>query len=266
MSTRTLSIGPHTLVCHERGEGEPVVLLHSGGFSSRQWRKLSDALVATHRVIAPDMLGYGASSRWPEGAPFHFRDEVDALAVLLEGEPAAHFVGHSYGGLVALHVALAHPARVRSLALFEPVAFGALDADSDAELRASLDLVSVPYDGEPWLCAFVDWWNGKGAWLALAPEARATFMDVGWKLHQEVLSLVQDRTDGATYGRITVPTLLLGGERTPAAEKQVLARLGAALPNGTVRLFPDVGHMGPITHSAAINAAIVEHIVSLGAA
>jgi len=260
MSTRSIVIGGHSLVSHERGAGVPVVLLHSGGFSSRQWRRLGDALAATHRVIAPDLLGYGASSRWPQGTPFHFREDIAAVTALLDGEPPAHVVGHSYGGLLGLQLALAKPGAVRSLSLFEPVAFGVLDTEADAELRATLDLVTLSYDGEPWLCAFVDWWNGKGGWDAMAPEARASFEEVGWKLYQEVVSLVHDRTGSAAYGAITAPTLLLGGERTPAAEQTVLARLARALPASTLRHFPDVGHMGPITHPALINAAIIEHI------
>ncbi len=239
-----------------------MLLLHSGGFSSRQWRKLGDALAATHRVMAPDLLGYGASSRWPEGMPFHFREDVEALVALLEGLPAAHVVGHSYGGLLALQLALAQPAAVRSLALFEPVAFGTLDTPADAAARAALGPVNHPYDGERWLRDFVEWWNGKGAWDALADEARAAFLDVGWKLAQEVLSLIEDRTSAATYGRITVPTLLLGGARSPAAEQRVLERLLSVLPSAQLSFFADAGHMGPITHAAQVNAAIIEHLTA----
>ncbi len=100
---------------------DPVLLVHSGGFTSRQWRKLAERLAPTHRVLAPDLIGYGASGPWPVGEPFHFRQDVEALAALLarEGAPA-HVVGHSYGGFLALQLALAHPASVGSLALDEP--------------------------------------------------------------------------------------------------------------------------------------------------
>jgi pimeloyl-ACP methyl ester carboxylesterase len=236
----------------------PVLLIHSGGFSSRQWRRLGEALAPDHRVIAPDLLGYGEGRAWPDGAPFHFRQDVAALAALLD-EPT-HVVGHSYGGLLALQLALARPARIRSIALYEPVAFGILDEPADASARAELERIEPQYTGDPWLAQFVDWWNGPGAWAALAPETQASFRAVGWKLSQEVASLMADRTDRATYGSIGAPTLLLGGARSPAVERRVLDKLAAALPRATLEVFPDMGHMGPITHGARVNAAIAAHV------
>src|SRR6185503_15673402 len=211
--------------------------VHSGGFSARQWRKLSGLLASTHRVLAPDLLGYGDSSPWPLGAPFHLRQDLAALEALLDslGAPA-HWVGHSYGGLLALKLALSRPSQVRSLALFEPVAFGVLDEPADAEARASVLLVQDDYHADAqgaddvWLGTFVDWWNGPGAWKGLGDEARASFRAVGWKVFQEVLSIGADRTPPATFATITAPTLLLSGGRTPSTERRVVENLAAALP------------------------------------
>src|SRR5688500_4532898 len=109
----------------------PVLLVHSGGFTSRQWRKLAALLAPDRRVLAPDLIGYAADTRWPVGEPFHFRQDLEALAAVLADEPPAHVVGHSYGGFLALQLALIHPDRVRSLAVYEPVAFGILDEAVD---------------------------------------------------------------------------------------------------------------------------------------
>lgn len=266
MRTRHLAIGPHTLAVHESGDGAPVVLLHSSGFSSRQWRRLAEALAPSYRVVLPDLLGSGASSPWPDGEPFELGQDVAAVVALLDELPPAHLVGHSYGGLLALLAALRRPAAVRSLAVYEPVAFGALDAPADRPLRAEVTAVTGAYDGEPWLRGFVEWWNGPGAWAGLAPEARQAFLDVGWKLSQEVISLVADRTPLATYATIAAPALFLGGDRTPLAERTVVERLAGALPHAERVRFPDAGHMGPITHAAAVNAAIVAFLTRVNAA
>ncbi|HEY0477618.1 MAG TPA: alpha/beta hydrolase [Kofleriaceae bacterium] len=242
-----------------------ALLIHSGGFTSRQWRKLAQRLAPSHDVLAPDLIGYG-DNPWPPGKPFHFRQDVDRLAGLLDRP--ADVVGHSYGGLLALQLALARPDLVRSLALYEPVAFGVL-GDADADARAQLPRPGYQPDAagvdEAWLQGFVDWWNGPGAWAALAEPTRAAFRAVAWKVYQEVTSLSADTTDRARYATIGAPTLLLGGARTPMTEQRTLERLAEALPHARLELFPGMGHMGPITHADVVNDAIAGHLAASAA-
>jgi pimeloyl-ACP methyl ester carboxylesterase len=254
-----------------RGEGEPAVLLHSGGMSGRQWRKLGDALAPTHRVYTPDFLGSGENPPWPPDAPFHFHQDVEALGEVLAGiEGPVHLAGHSYGGLIALELARKAPAKVRSLAVYDPVAFGVLHGTQDREglddlSRASSNpLFSHPEQGgsESWFEAFVDYWNGPGSWSALKPAAREAFLRVGRKVYLEVSTLMEDRTPLPAYAAITAPSLLLHGEHTPASARRVVALLGTTIPRATVRPIPAAGHMGPITHAEAVNAAITQHFLA----
>jgi pimeloyl-ACP methyl ester carboxylesterase len=243
----------------------PVLLIHSSGFTSRQWRRLGEQLAPHHRVVAPDLIGYGAAARWPDGEPFHFRRDVAMLAELLT-EPT-HVVGHSYGGLLALQLALARPERVRRIAVYEPVTFGLLDEPEDAAVRETIaQLGQYRYTAgavdEGWLDRFVDWWQGPGAWGALAEETRRAFRDVAWKMSQEVATLSADRTSRARYAAIASPTLLLAGERTQPAELHVVHKLARTLPRATLQLLPGMGHMGPITHAAAVNAAIAAFLAA----
>jgi pimeloyl-ACP methyl ester carboxylesterase len=229
-----------------------ALLIHSGGFGGRQWRKLGEQLAPTHEVLAPDLLGYG-SEPWPAGKPFHFRQDVDRLAALLEGRQA-DVVGHSYGGFLALQLALAHPELVRRVAVYDPVAFNVLTPEERARgfvgVKAEYEL---PLD-EAWLAAFVDWWNEPGAWTKLPEPTRAAFRQVGWKLSQEVASLMADRE--SDYARLRAPVLVLGGGKSPEAERLTCERLARVLPDAELQIFDDLGHMGPIVDPERVNAAI----------
>jgi pimeloyl-ACP methyl ester carboxylesterase len=255
----------------DRGAGSPVVLLHSGGMSSRQWRSLSERLASSHRVLAPDFLGSGKNPPWPDDVPFGYGLDVAAVARVLDAlDGPVHLVGHSYGGLVALTLARTLPHRVRSLAVYDPVAFGVLHDTADPAGLADLERASsqpVFTDetlggGEAWMQSFVDFWNGPGAWRSLPASSREQFLRVGRKVFREVMSLMADRTGAAAYAAATAPTLLLSGERSPVSAQRVTEVLRGAMPHARREVIAGAGHMGPLTHSAAVEELIAQHIAA----
>lgn len=239
-----------------------VLLIHSGGFTSRQWRRLAERLAPRFDVLAPDLIGYGAEP-WPEGVPFHFEQDLEYLDSLVSGP--FHVVGHSYGGFLALKLALLRPQHVRSIAIYDPVAFGVLDEVEDAAEWRELARVRQTWEpdaggtDEAWLREFVEWWSGPGAWERLGEETRGSFRRLGWKVFQEVMTLAADRTSLTEYAAIDVPALIMGGATSPQAERRVVEKLGT-LPKATVRFVEGAGHMGPISHASVVNDAIDEHI------
>jgi pimeloyl-ACP methyl ester carboxylesterase len=253
----------------DAGEGQPVVFLHSSGMSGDQWRRTADVVGrAGFRTVVPHLLGSGKSTPWPEGAPFLYAFDVEVLGDLLArlGEPA-HLVGHSYGGLTALLGAIRDPSRVRSIAVYDPVAFGVLDRERDPDAFANLadlrfDGGTTPVEREAWLQSFVDWWGGEGSWAKLRDAARAEFLRVGWVAHEGARTLVGDRTPASAYASLAVPTLLMTGEHTPSAAGRVVARLGEIIPGARVERFEGAGHMGPLTHVAKLNELVVAHLTT----
>ncbi len=259
------------LFVDERGKGDPVVLLHSGGMSSRQWRALSEKLGASHHVLAPDFLGSGKNPPWPNDKAFAWTEDLDGVVeVLARLDRPAHVVGHSYGGLIALGLARLHSARVRSVAVYDPVAFGVLyDPPDETGLADLARAEEIPVftdqargGGEEWWEAFVGYWNGEGAWKNLPPASREQFLRVGRKVFLEVMSLMHDRTPAMAYAKVDVPALLLSGEHTPIAARRVTKILSETMPNAKLEIVAAAGHMGPLTHSAEVNRLVEEHVRS----
>jgi pimeloyl-ACP methyl ester carboxylesterase len=99
------------------GSGSPVVFIQGTGVHGAGWAPQTSALSAEYACLSFDHRGMGASQ--PVGARVTIEQLAhDALALMdVQGWSSAHIVGHSLGGLVSLHVALAARARVRSLSL-----------------------------------------------------------------------------------------------------------------------------------------------------
>src|SRR5512147_3273688 len=119
----TLSVGDRDSVAYEdTGRGPIVVLIHGSPGSARAWQPVARQLAARFRVISPNLPGYGASTRPPAGLPSDSGHAARLIEALLGGmEPPAVLAGHSYGGAVALLVALRGTVKPAALALFEPV-------------------------------------------------------------------------------------------------------------------------------------------------
>ncbi|MGE0788193.1 MAG: alpha/beta fold hydrolase [Sandaracinaceae bacterium] len=261
-----ITVGRHTMRAHERGSGEPVVLIHSTGMSSRQWRRTAEALEGDYRAILPDLIGYGESSRFAPGEYIHFTVDQLALQALIDEVGPCHLVGHSYGGFLALLAALQRPHGVKSVAVYEPVAFGVLRSTRDAEALATLDVASehenptTEDERERWLARFIEYWNGPGAWETLPAPLKQDMRDAAPKVIGEVTTLGEDRTPHTAYETLTIPTLLLGGADTTLAAKRVLDALERAIPKTTRHAIEGASHMGPLTHGAEVTARIVEHL------
>lgn len=253
----------------DQGSGPAVLLLHSSGLSSQQWRRLRTALESSHRVLAPDLIGYGRSASWAGAEPFQFGTDVavaEAVAAVASGP--IHVVGHSYGGFLALKVAAGGRVPLASLAMYDPVAFGVLYSAQDQE--GLQDLAVADANGSffapdlegtaAWCELFVDYWSGPGYWKRLPPPQQAAFASNSRKMFQEVRSLVQDRTPQSDYRHIRAPTLLLSGTRSPPAGRRVAAIVAETLPRARLEVLSGAGHMGPLTHAERVSDLIVQHI------
>ncbi|HJW25080.1 MAG TPA: alpha/beta fold hydrolase [Rhodocyclaceae bacterium] len=110
---------------HDEGSGSPVLLIHGSGpgvSAWANWRLVLPELSREHRVIAPDMVGFGFTER-PENFAYGLDAWVKHAVGMLDalGIDRADVVGNSFGGAIALALAIRHPERVRRLVLMGAV-------------------------------------------------------------------------------------------------------------------------------------------------
>lgn len=245
------------------GTGPTVVCLHSSGSSSAQWRALMEAAGRDYRFIAIDFYGHGRSADYT-GEGYCLQEEAEAVLRSLPPGVPMHLVGHSYGGAVALDLAVRHAARFASVTVFEPVLFGLLERDgADFGEITSVGLGIARSARENQVdraCSeFVDYWNGAGAWNRLPAVQQQRVRERIVPVGRHFEALFADPLPFEALRSLQLPMLVLSGERSPAPARTVCELLGA-LPDVRLEVLPGVGHMGPLTDSEIVNARIRAHL------
>lgn len=252
------------------------IFLHSTGTTPAMWANVPEAVFAGTSKLTPLHIGYSSKAPLARGTTVSGADEAAKIMTGLPAEGDVHLYGHSYGGVVALHLFAALGARVKSLFLYEPVMFGALmndGADLPEEAHAEMHRLreGAPWflddaergGGDAWMEVFIDYWNRPGTWRRLPDEQRAWTLGVGWKMYQEVRACFLEVTRFDAFPLSTVPTTIAMGERSPKASRAMAQGLVRANPGVRLVELAGAGHMAPITHAAKVGELMVEHAVRL---
>jgi (E)-2-((N-methylformamido)methylene)succinate hydrolase len=256
MTIRTLrrSSTLHGAAYVDAGEGEPVVLVHGVGLRLEAWAPQIESLASTHRVIAVDLPGHGASS--PIGPGSGLAAFVDWFVAVLDdlGLDAVNVAGHSMGALIAGGCAVTAPGRVRRVALLSAVHRRDRAASSAVRARAAeiaagkvdpIAPLSRWFDNE---CVGSEPYRLVKAWLAAVDiEAYAT----AYGAFAEGDVLYADRWPG-----VTCPALFLTGEHDPNSTPQMTLDLAAASPHGEACIIADHRHMVNMTAPDEVTAAL----------
>lgn len=240
----------------QEGAGPVALFIHGFPLDSTMWIEQLTDLSDSRRCIAPDLRGFGRSSP-VTGDSLSMAQLADDLAGVLDlvSEEKADVIGLSMGGYVAMAFAEVYPHRLRSLALVDTRS----GADS-AEGKAGRDAMADTLVSE-----------GRVA-IAQAMQSGLPAPDAPVKIQARIRSMVEacpyetivaalggmrDRPDRTAVLRsVAVPAAVIVGERdavTPPAESEAMI---TELPDASLHVIADAGHMSPIEQPIAVNAAL----------
>jgi len=248
----------------DEGEGTPLLFVHGFPLNRHTWSKQMEAFKASHRVIAPDLRGFGDSEA-TAGAVAMSQFAGDLLALLrVLGTGPVILAGHSMGGYVALAFANAHAEALRALVLVGTKA-GADTPEGAAARRATAE--KVRSDG---IGAVVEAMAPKML-SAGKPDASMAAAVRGFMEHGKpegvigaLLGMAGRPDAGAWLAEIRLPTLVIAGAEDiliPAAESSVLAN---AIPGAQLKLIPEAGHLVAFERAEEFNLALGDWLRASG--
>ena len=248
--------------------GDIVLLLHGSAGSGALWRRAAQALGPLYCCLTPDLIGYGKSAPWPKGVELTLGDESNALKPLLACcAETYHLVGYSYGGVVALQMALADPRRIRTLTLIEPVFFNALryTGETDAflqfaQLSATYEMALQSDNAESALRPFIDFWTGSGSWDRLPSATRAEMLKAADKIALDWRASFAFQPSRQQLAMLGSRTLLIRGTQSPGPMLQLVDALHALIPGSMRTVIDGASHLLPLTHGDTMTSTILSHL------
>jgi len=253
------------------GTGEPVLLLHGFGGSTYCWREVMPRLTEQYDVVAMDLNGFGYTQRPRRPDAYSYVGQSALVLGVMDALEfdSVHLVGHSYGGGLALHLAVNHPQRLRSLtlvaatppggtfpgqsltALFRPIILWYVETFTlkpgpirDA-LRSAVvddDLITAQVADEYLKRLRVEGFRDAFGGLTTARNRALT---------------------SAQLGAIAAPTLILWGEQDAFVPLSTGERLKTQMPRATFKAFPNVGHLSMVESPDAFTDELATFLKSL---
>lgn len=246
-----------------------VLALHDCGSDARQWRPVVNLAEPTWTWHLPDLLGHDTA--WPVGRLPRLSFEVCTLLERLALDEAAsvHVLGHGYGAVVALQMALQRPRQVRSLVLYEPLAFGVLAAAGQlkawSEARAAVDELDHWLDhGHPRRAARVitTLLFGRDLWLDWNEAEQARWAAQARLLQVQLQAVFAAQWNADLLGMLQLPVTLICGDHTATCLTAVCEVLAQRLPHAVLRRAHGADHRTPLAQPARVACAMLRALDS----
>ncbi len=257
----------------ERGAGSPIILLHGNGAMVDDWEAsgVIDGLAAEHRVVAFDRPGFGRTPR-PRTRIWTPKAQAALFAKAMRQLDLEHavIVGHSWGVLPALALALDHPELVSGLVLMSGVFYPEIRADILTSLPSA-----VPGPGDvmchtitPLVATATSPMQTKSVFRPAAVSDRfAGFpMDMSLRpgqmraqVKETVMLPVVTRRLSKRYGELNLPVTIVTGSGDELANPETQSkRLHQVIRNSRLVNLPGIGHMANYSALAAVLQAITD--------
>src|SRR3989344_4687460 len=242
MREQTLDIGGIPVHYKIAGEGPAILILHGWGSSSASWVKVQEMLAAKgYRVVVPDLPGFGKtpapSTIWGVEEYANFVNNfLDLLTLKVNKSQKFILVGHSFGGQTAIQFAVQHPEKLEKLVLIAAAGVRRTPGVFKKLVMGVAKLVSFLL----YLVPFEDLRNNIKNAMYMVIRRRDYIRTQGVMRDVFKKVITQDLT--AKFSKISVPTLLIWGDKdemTPVQDAYLMQEL---IPNSKLEIIEGAKH------------------------
>jgi 3-oxoadipate enol-lactonase len=247
------------------GAGHALLLMHAGIADNSMWDNQFKTFAMQYKVIRYDLRGFGKSSI-PAG---NFADHEDVYLLLKHlGITQAHIIGNSFGGLVTLDFALAHPEMVTSLVLVAPSVSGREESSTEV-LRFAEEEETLLERGD---LAGATELNVR-TWVVglrrtpdqVDPLVRQRIFDMQYHaftvpIPEEAEKLSLEPPAITRLSELHIPTLLMVGEYDIPDKHEIIKQLAREIPLARQVVIPDAAHIVNMEQPVAFNRIVLEFL------
>ena len=251
----------------ERGSGPAVVLVPGSCSTGAAWRPIIEEWRGRFRTVTTSLLGYGGTAERRTPGDTSILHEADIVeAVLRRAGRGVHLVGHSFGGLVALAVAIRGHAELASLTIIEAPAAGLLRVNGEHQhyraFRAMSDAYHAAFAGgnAEAIAVMIDFYGGVGTFASWPPRVRAYAVETTPANILDWASAYDFAPREAALAAVNRPALVLRGGTSHPAVQRANELVSASLRRAKLATIESAAHFMIATHPHEVGRLIARHI------
>ena len=244
---KEVDVGQFHIAYLEGGQGDPLVLVHGFGADKDNWTRVAKYLTPHYRVIAPDLPGFGESSK-PENLSYSFDAQVEYLHAIATGLGLSKVAlgGNSMGGCIAALYGAKYPDEVQSLWLVAPACVSTARTSEFGKMLTN-------GGGNPLLARTPEDFDRTVHFVMSDPpfipgsikRVLASRAAANYPLHTRIFAELL-ASNSALEPRVTglpIPTRVLWGDQDRALDVSGAEILGRLMPKASVTVLPGIGHL-----------------------
>jgi len=251
----------------ETGQGPTIVLVPGSCSTGAAWRPMTSHWNGAFRCVTTSLLGYGrtAERRTADNTDIALEAEMIETVIKRAGTPV-HLVGHSFGGLSSLAVALRHPRLLHSLTILEAPAPEILRHTGEEQHYSAFRNMTGAYFGAfqsgqaNAIAQMIDFYGGAGTFEGWPQRVRDYAVDTTAVNVRDWASAYGFALTPALLSKVATPTLVAWGANSHPCVKRANELLGRSIRGATSAAVPGAAHFMIATHARELAGMVAGHI------